>query len=146
MPIANYTTGVPVSRSMMEVQELLMRAGAKSVRIDYQDREPHALAFLLTIHDTDVPYQLPANAEGMLRAMKADRKVPRHFCNLDRARMVAWRTVKDWLRAQFALVEAEQATLAEVMLPYAVTASGRTLYRELEERGPALLALGSGNP
>ena len=141
MPIANYTTRTSVHSSMLEVQHLLARAGAKSVRIDYQDGEPRALAFLLDVGRHEIAYRLPANADGMLAALRRDKKVPRHLCNREHADRVAWRVVKDWLRAQFALVEADQAKLAEVMLPYAITATGRTLYQELEERGPAMPAM-----
>lgn len=45
-----------------------------------------------------------------------------------------------WLEAQVTLVQAQMATLDQVMLPYLLTAEGRTLYevfkaRELGELG-----------
>lgn len=141
MPIANYSTTTPADKTLMEIQQLLARAGAESVRIDYRDGIPTALAFLLTIRDQQVAYRLPADADAMLRCLSRDPKVPRSLRTIEQARRVAWRVVKDWLRAQFALVEAEQAALAEVMLPYAVTPSGRTIYEALEEHGPRAFAL-----
>jgi hypothetical protein len=39
---------------------------------------------------------------------------------------VAWRIVKDWIEAQMAIVEAGQAEMAEVFLPYATIEDGTT--------------------
>jgi hypothetical protein len=141
MPVANYSTTVSVTRTLMEVQGMLARAGAQSVLIDYRDGEPFALSFLLAIHGEPVSFRLPANADAMLQVLSRDPKVPRSKRTPEHAHRVAWRVVRDWLRAQLALVEAEQATLAEAMLPYAVTPTGQTLYEALEERGPGLLRL-----
>lgn len=144
MAIANAWTKVDASKSMAETQQMLAEAGATSILIDYDAGEPAALSFAIAVRGQLVSYRLPANVDGMLAAMKSDNDVPRHLCKRDQARKVAWRVVKDWIRAQLALVEAGQARLAEVMLPYAVTSTGRTLYQELEDRGPDLLQLEAG--
>jgi len=138
MPIANYSTTIAVEKTMMEVQQILAKAGAKSIRIDYDGPEPSALYFALEIAGQIVGFRLPAKPDGVLRTLKRDG-VPRTKQTLEQAKKVAWRLVKDWLRAQLALVDAEQATLAEVMLPYAVTASGLTIYDEMVARGPGRL-------
>lgn len=143
MPIANYSTTVSVDRTLMEIQRMLTRAGAVSVRVDYTGVDPIALAFLLPVGETEVAFRLPIKPDGVAAALQRD-SVPASKRTPEHVRRVAWRTVRDWLRAQLALIEAEQATLAEAMLPYAVTPSGRTLYQELEYRGPGLLLLESG--
>ena len=144
MAIANTYTKVAAAKSVTEIQQMLAEAGSTSVLVDYDDGIPSAVAFQLPVRGQLVSYRLPATADGMLAAMKADTAVPRHLCKPEHAQKVAWRCVKDWIRAQLALVEAGQARLAEVMLPYAVTNTGRTLYQELEERGPGLLQLEAG--
>ena len=66
---------------------------------------------------------------GVLAAMKADAKVSRTQCTPEQAAKVAWRIAKDWLEAQSALIDAQLATLDEVMLPYLIDGnSGKTLY------------------
>ena len=142
MPIANYTTSVAAQRSIAEIQERLAKAGATAVLIDYIDGQPAAVSFAMPLGSTTLRFRLPAKPDGILRALKGSRVEPR-YRTADHARKVAWRIVRDWVRAQLALVEAEQATLAEAMLPYAITGSGRTLYQELEAH-PRMFQLGSG--
>ena len=45
------------------------------------------------------------------------------------------RIVKDWCDSQMALIDAGQAELAQVFLPYAQTADGETFYQKLKGRG-----------
>lgn len=142
MPIANYSTKIPAAASIAEIQQMLAESGAQSVMIDYEQGSPTAVSFALNINGSVVGFQLPARAHGVLVVLDADEKVPDRLCTIEHAREVAWRVVKDWVRAQLALVESGQVQLAEAMLPYAVTNTGRTLYAELEERGPGILQLG----
>jgi hypothetical protein len=108
--------------------------------IDYSDNGlPFGLVFALKIRDIWVSFRLPCNWEGVYKAMQNDRKIPRSYKNPEQARRVAWRIVKDWVEAQMAIIEAGQAQLAEVFLPYAVTRSGKTVYQEFESGHPLLL-------
>lgn len=86
-----------------------------------------------------VGFRLPANTPGVLAAMRADKAVPRSLIKTEQAERVVWRITRDWVRAQLAIIEAGMARLEQVMLPYAVTPSGRTLFEEFEERGGQLL-------
>jgi hypothetical protein len=126
---------------MLEIQRMLARAGADSILLEYDNGTPAALSFRLTIGGQPVAFRLPAKAHAVLRVLSSDPQVPKRYRDPEHARRVAWRVIKDWLRAQLALVEAEQATLAEAMLPYAVTPTGQTIYEALEERGPKALQL-----
>ena len=70
----------------------------------------------------------------------------------EHAERVAWRIVRDWLDAQLALIETQQATADQVLLPYRVLEGGRTVYEAvIEQQGqlpataaPALLPEGRG--
>lgn len=145
-PIANYTTTVSTERTLVEVQKMLAKAGARRVLTEF-DSEGHiaGLSFQVDIGGQPVGFRLPANTEGVARALEAQR-VSTSYLRPEHVRRVAWRIIRDWLRAQFALIEAQQATLAQVMLPYAITPTGRTLAEEVEERGAhRLLALPSSD-
>lgn len=87
MPIANYTTDIEPDQTVAEIQRILVRAGASSVRI-----------------------------------------------------------VKDWVRAQLALIESGQATLPQLFLPHAVRADGRTLFEVVAAEPQLLLGRGGGDP
>lgn len=126
MPIKNYTTSIAEDKTVAEIMGLLAGKGARSIKIDYDElNRPSALSFMISIQDWPVPFKLPCNFEGVFKTMKAERT--RHVYqwerdpkNKEQARRVAWRIIKDWVAAQMALIEAEQASLAQVFLPYAV--------------------------
>jgi hypothetical protein len=133
MPILNYTTTIDVHKTMGEIQEKLAKAGALAISIDYgEGGTPTALTFVVKIRDVLVNFRLPSRHEGVFRRLTLDENVPNRFRTEDQARRVAWRIIKDWVEAQLAIIEAGQAELAEVFLPYAVMPNGRTLFQEFE--------------
>lgn len=71
--------------------------------------------------------------------MKKDRNIRPMYCNEAQAIRTGWRIVKDWVEAQMALIEAGLASLPEVMLPYAITSNGETLYKRIEQDRTLLL-------
>jgi len=141
MPLANYTTKVPVSRSLQLIQELLVRAGAQSILTDFEQGEAAAISFRIQRGERSLGIRLPGNWRGVLQVMTKDPKVPRSLKRTDQAKRVAWRTVHDWLRAQLAMVEVGNASMEQVMLSYVVAPSGETLYERLEREEFYQLAL-----
>ena len=139
MPILNYTTTISAAKTVGEIQDKLAKAGASAMMIDYENGEPNAVSFLLSVNGQIISFRLPSRWEGVLKALKGSRKVPRSKCTEEQARRVAWRIVKDWTEAQLAIVEAEVASMAEVFLPYAVGQDGRTLYQTLADNPSRLL-------
>ena len=81
-------------------------------------------------------------ADGVLAAMKADPNVRASFCTPVQARKVAWRITKDWVEAQIAIVEAQLATLDQVMLPHLMVEGQRTLYAVYKDREQAAITAG----
>jgi hypothetical protein len=139
MAILNYTTSIESEKSIFEIQKCLVKHGANKIITDYNLNVPTSVTFCLILNGNTVDFSLPANASGVLRAMKNDRKVPRSKCTEEQAQRVAWRIVKDWVEAQMAIVEAQLADMVEVFLPYAITKSGTTLYKEIQSNGTLLL-------
>src|SRR5690554_5648356 len=140
MAILNYTTKIDSIKTIGEIQQILVSHGAKKIVSDYDDGGvPVNVTFCLIVRNQMMAFSLPANYAGVLRAMEKNKKVPRSLCTKEQAVRVAWRIVKDWVEAQMAIVEAEVAEMAEVFLPYTVTKSGNTLYKEIESGGFKLL-------
>ncbi len=139
MAILNYTTSIDSEKTISEIQKCLVKHGATKIVTDYQDGSPSGVTFCLTINQNMVGFCLPANYEGVLLAMKKDPKVPQRLCTKEQALKVSWRIVKDWVEAQMAIVEAKLADVAEVFLPYAITRTGTTLYKEIQGDGMRLL-------
>lgn len=62
MPVKNYTTSVPASRSIEEIQKALVLRGASQVLFQYEQGtgKIQALKFTLVIGENNLPFQLPA--------------------------------------------------------------------------------------
>lgn len=139
--LLNYTTKIEPTQTAGEIMGLLAAKGAQSINLDYKNGEPVALWFKIDIGQTQIGYRLPCNYEGALRRLK--RSAPPRYHSLEQAKRVAWRIVKDWIVAQLALVECEQAEMGEVFLPYAVTGSNKTLFQVFKENTNRLLNPGT---
>lgn len=130
MPIMTYTTDVAVSKTMGEIQAALARRGVTRISTMFDDQGIAAgIGFTMRTDFGFRDFELPVRTAGVLAAMQRDAKVPRSRCNPEQAARVAWRIAKVWLEAQSALIDAQLATLDEVMLPYLINgATGETLY------------------
>lgn len=144
MPILNYTTKISAHKTVGLIQQILANAGATAVSIDYDETKiPVAITFLVDVQNTYINFRIPSNYHGVLKKLQDDNKVPTRLKKIEQARRVAWRITKSWIEAQMAIIEVNQAELAEVFLPYVVTPNGQTLYQEIKS-GKFLLGSGTG--
>lgn len=128
VPIKNYTTEIAEERTVGEITGLLAAKGARSVSIAYdEESRPDAISFVILLSGFPIPFRLPCNFEGVFKYMargytnhSARRRFEDDPWSKRQARRIAWRIIKDWVAAQMALIEAEQATMAQVFLPYAI--------------------------
>lgn len=135
----NYSTAIPVSRTIGECQEILGTAGATAVATLYENREPAGLSFRIATPRGLRDFTLPVNVDGVHRLLteayrqgklrNSGGRPPASFTERKHAAAVAWRVVKDWIEAQVALIDAEMVTLDQVMLPYLQVGDGQTLYQ-----------------
>jgi hypothetical protein len=136
MSILNYTTTIAVEQSMGEVIGALTRRGVTKISTVFDDDgKPVGISFTMKTDYGVREFELPVKVEGVLRAMTADKSIARSKCTPEQSARVAWRIAKDWLEAQAALIDAELATLDEVMLPYMVDARGETVYSIIRAQG-----------
>lgn len=135
MPILNYTTTVTTEKTIGEIQKRLRNFGASAVLIEFgPEGEEAAISFRYMHEGTMLTFQLPARIDSIYKIL-CDQCTPRYRTKEQAAR-VAWRIIKDWLAAQLALVEAEQADMPEVFLPYMQhDGTGQTLYKIVKDRG-----------
>lgn len=150
MPTLNYTTKVPVARTISEIQTMLVKQGADGVAVRYSDQEAAGLSFtLLTAHGSRM-FSLPVDTAAVHRVLIAQSNAGefnnKNWTTPEHARRVAWRVLKDWLAAQLAIIEAQMASLDQVMLPYMHAGGELTVYDAYVEREESLRALTSGEP
>ena len=140
--IANKNTTIDSSKTVAEIQTMLVRARATSMMVGYVDGEPASIGFKIVTANTSMSFRLPSNWEGTLRALKRE-KVPARMLTKVHAMRVSWRVIRDWLRAQLSLIEAGVSTIDEVMLPWAITNDGSSVASRLLSGSVPLLGVKS---
>jgi len=150
--ILNYTTEVSVDKTVSEIEAVLRAKGARSITEVYgHDGRIIAVEFIFDTGWGPRPFLLPANPDAVLglmierrnvgksaywRGYIDPRKPPRSL--VEQAERTAWRTIKDWVEAQMALMATRQVTFEQVFLPYALVEENRTLFDVYAERQAAL--------
>jgi hypothetical protein len=137
MAILNYSTEISVEKSMGEVIGALTRRGVKRISSVFDDDgAPAGIAFTMMTDYGMREFELPVRTDGVLKVLAEQRRTnSRVKATPEQAARVGWRIAKDWLEAQSALIDAELATLDEVMLPYMLDTKGRTVYQVIRADG-----------
>jgi len=137
-PLLDYTTSVPVSRTVAQVQAKLVEHGARAVMMEYDDRgRITALAFNVKTPSGDLPIRLPIDAAATLRVLQRqadNREIPARYAREEHAYRVAWRNIFHWVSAQLALLETEMVRMEQIFLPYVITPGGQTVYQVMVEK------------
>ncbi len=139
-PIINYTTTVAVDKTLAEITRILSSRQSVSVMTDYENGVLSTISFRLTTRHGLMSFMLPARVDKVY-AILCKSHIARRLRTKEQAARVAWRIIKDWIEAQFALIQTEQATIEEVFLPYMQNQNGQTLFASLAESGFKGLAL-----
>lgn len=135
MPIANYTTTVDALKTVEEIQRILVGHGARQILINYnKDGTVESLSFICDTPHGDIPFRLPADPRAVLKVLERDGAPPR-YANYPQAVRIAWRILRDWVRAQMALLETEMVRIEQIFLPYMMTDKEHTLYESMVEHG-----------
>jgi hypothetical protein len=135
MPFMNYTTRVPVPRTISELHEMLGEHGAHSVQTTFTGKRPSGLAFRIDTPFGVRSFALPVNVDAVHKLMESQSAEIARRSHIkvtrEQAERTAWRVIRDWLEAQLALIEAGMAGLDEIMLPYLTMPEhgNRTLYQ-----------------
>lgn len=153
MAILNYSTAVSAERTVGEITALLVRKGARSINTEYTKAgDLESISFVMPIGGMPVRFLLPANVNGVTQAMlrdepwssrRAKSKAVYEGKIYAKAKWVAWRILKDWVAAQMALIESNQAEAAQVFMPFAQQDDGRTMFQLFVEGNQKRLAAGS---
>lgn len=145
MAIKNYTTDVPVNKTVSEIHLMLADHGARRILFDYSaDSKVKAISFTIETPTGEQAVRLPANVERVREVLRQQKNNPRNRNrsqiddSQDQAERVAWRIVKDWLAAQLAILETEMVDVQQVFLPYFLNRQGQTLY-EVYSSGALML-------
>lgn len=144
--LLNYTTTIPASKTISEMQTLLAKAGADSIAIHYIEGAASGLTFSLRTKYGPQLFTLPVDVPAVQKVLGDQRPASMakaKFYSVEHAERVAWRISKAWLEAQLALVAVQMATMDQVMLPYMHVGPNLTMYAAYQEKQD-VLALTNG--
>ncbi len=149
MPLKNYTSSVPATRSISYIETKLAQNGAREILKLYDDNcRVTGICFVVPLNGQDMPFKLPAKiaeCENVLRANLSPRARPETRKKvIQQAERTAWKILSDWVEAQMAMIELAQVEIMEVFLPYVYDYRRKQTYFErLKERGYKALLPGN---
>jgi hypothetical protein len=137
--IANATTEVAAEKSIAEIVAILTKHGATEIMSSFNAGTAIGLTFFINTKHGDLAFKLPANIDKIYSILIED-------CRLSyreevkarvhkQAERIAWRIMRDWVRAQIAIIQAEQVEIEQVFLPYLQLNNGKSLYQSLDGGG-----------
>lgn len=145
MNLKNYTSTVPVSRSISLIEDKLINIGAKTISKFY-DNDMNIEGFIFQIVKQGIPsliFKLPSKWKQVEKVMRQQIKKPRShtFDKVsEQAQRTAWKILYDWICIQVSLIELEQAEIVEVFLPYVYDEKkGKTFFEIVKENNMKLL-------
>ncbi len=138
--IKNYTSTVPVSRSVQHIEDCLIRHGAKSIIKEMDDNKKiSCLCFMLPYKGKEIPFKLPANVAQCEKVFRAEVRRPTSGTYeriAKQAEMTSWKLMSDWVDIQMSLVELKQVELMQVFLAYVYDPATRlTVFDRVNNNG-----------
>lgn len=137
MALLNYSTTVDAYKTVAEIEQMLVKHGAKSIMKSYEGEDVTSLSFLIDTGNGNIPVKLPVRLDDVLQVLTEQKKAhPKANIKATReqANRVAWRILKDWIEVQMALLDMQMVKFEEIFLSYIETADGKTVYEKLEEK------------
>lgn len=150
--IKNYTSTVPVSRSIAEIEDLLSQAGASIIVKQYGDNG-HGMnivtGFTFTINDNGnaAMFRLPANTKEFAAAMLAEKRRPHKGTAAkvgEQAERTAWRVLKVWVEIQLTLIRVHRIHPFQVFMGYLYDSRKNETLFQIAQREGFMKLLGTG--
>lgn len=133
--IKNYTSTVPVSRTIARIEEKLAMAGVSGIHKTYgPDGQVDAVDFTLELANQTFSFRLPINAQAVYERLRKKHVRTKKEVLLAQANRTAWKVMQDWVEVQLTLIELQKVDFLQVFMPYLLVGRFKTLYHELQER------------
>lgn len=139
--LKNYSTKIPAAQTVNEIEYILQHHNATDIWKQYENGNIISLNFAVNTEFGKIPFKLPVNVEAVVKLLKDSKKEKKinlsvnQVQDIEVARRIAWRIIKDWIDAQMALVDISMVKLEQVFLPYAYDFNkNQSLYDSIKER------------
>ena len=133
-------------KTIMELEQILVKFNARGILKEYSGGVVDSVAFYIEKNGRNIPFKMPMKLECARRVVvKAvdEGKLPSKFRDephhTEKARIVGWRIIKDWVHSQLSMLEVEFADPVELLLPFVYDdVEKRTLYDKIVDDGKLL--------
>ena len=157
MNIKNYTSTVPVIRSINNIEDRLVSANALHIAKTYEGNKPVGIIFQIIQNDVPMTFKLPAKIDlaykYFVKRKRAEldktargRTMKISQSALEKLRLqaerTAWKILSDWVDIQVSLIELEQADPIELFLSQAFDGK-QTFFERLKDTGFKQLTISS---
>lgn len=136
--IINYTSTVPIEKSISHIEETLVLYGAKDIMKRYDSAgRLSSICFIIPFNDKTIPFKLPAKIDACNKKFKESVKKPRQgtWKKIEQqAERTAWKIISDWIDIQTSMIELEQLELLQAFMPHVYDPhKEKTFYEEMKE-------------
>lgn len=146
--LRNYTSTVPIERSVMMIEQLLASAGASQISKTYGKDGLSGIIFHLNVGAANVAFKLPSRVDRVEHLFRDEIRRPRRGTMekiTEQSRRTAWKLLHDWICVQVSMIKLEQIEPMEVFLPYAYDQrNDSTFFEKLKTTGFKMLKAGDG--
>lgn len=133
MNIKNYTSSVPVDRTILRIEQALSKAGASHIAKQYGlGGTVMALQFMVEHGGTKHVIQLPVNTKSVHEIMRKERPNSNAQKMMEQSQRTSWKLMQDWVEVQLSLIAMNQVDFLQVFLPY-VWDGSKTYYQYLKD-------------
>lgn len=132
--LKNYTTEVPATRSIENIEKLLVMAGATNIMKEYgPTARCAAISFIMEMDGMKLPFRLPAKVQEGYTWLKKRRPNSKDQTVLDQSERMVWKQMHEWIFLQLSQIELQQMEKLEAFFPYLYDVSqGETYYGKLK--------------
>lgn len=139
MSLQNYTSAIPANKSIMMIEEKLVRHGATHIQKIYENNRLISIDFIKEIDGYPMAFRLPAQIKACENILRSNVKRPRKdtYKNIsEQAEKTAWKIVFDWVCAQMTMIQLSQVEFLQVFMSYLYSPVDKKTYFEIiKEKG-----------
>jgi hypothetical protein len=140
--LKNYTTEVPASRSIDNIERLLVDFDASNIMKEYEELQQlpgkicTSISFIVEVEGMKLPFRLPANVQKVATWLKKQKPQTTPKTIAEQANRIAWKQQHEILHLQLGQIEMNQLEKLEVFFPYLYDIQNRqTYYQKIKEGG-----------
>ena len=139
MNLKNYTTTIPASKSIAEIENILMRFGATNIMktVDTERQIYKQIKFTLGIEGRDVPFMFVSDIDKTAEFLFENYKSERKRCQKTKsdfikdAYNITWRNYKDLIFSQLSIMHLGFFKTEEVLVGYLMTGENSILSKKM---------------